>query len=383
MVVGIRDAAKMLGIMIVSGCAVFVCTLFLNFQVDIVEIRDQITSEQVMIFYDAQVSTAKMVSALCGGCLLVTSIIMLMFYIKHYIDTHKKELGILKALGYSRVKIAGNFWIFGSGVFFGTAFGYVGAYLLMPAFYKVQNQDGILPEIIPHFHPWLLFELVAVPTLLFTIISIFYSFMKLKKPALTLLRDNWQLPVGKKKRKQKQEQERPFLEEMRRGTLREKKVLAFFMIFASFCFSAMTQMSFSMEGLASAMMSVMIMSIGLVLACTTLFLAITTVINGNKMAIAMMRVFGYSQSQCCSAVLGGYRPMGYIGFAVGTVYQYVLLKIAVYIVFKDIVGVPDYQFDFQGMAVSLAAFVVIYELVMGYYSNKIKKVSVKEVMLEP
>ena len=335
MVVGIRDAAKMLGIMIVSGCAVFVCTLFLNFQVDIVEIRDQITSEQVMIFYDAQVSTAKMVSALCGGCLLVTSIIMLMFYIKHYIDTHKKELGILKALGYSRVKIAGNFWIFGSGVFFGTAFGYVGAYLLMPAFYKVQNQDGILPEIIPHFHPWLLFELVAVPTLLFTIISIFYSFMKLKKPALTLLRDNWQLPVGKKKRKQKQEQERPFLEEMRRGTLREKKVLAFFMI------------------------------------------------NGNKMAIAMMRVFGYSQSQCCSAVLGGYRPMGYIGFAVGTVYQYVLLKIAVYIVFKDIVGVPDYQFDFQGMAVSLAAFVVIYELVMGYYSNKIKKVSVKEVMLEP
>ena len=43
------------------------------------------------------------------------------------------------------------------------------------------------------------------------------------------------------------------------------------------------------------MMGVMMLVIGLVLAFTTLFLAITTVINGNTKTIAMMRVFGYSQ----------------------------------------------------------------------------------------
>lgn len=144
----------------------------------------------------------------------------------------------------------------------------------------------------------------------------------------------------------------------------------------------MTQMSFSMDELASAMMGAMIMVIGLVLACTTLFLAITTVINGNKKAIAMMRVFGYSQKQCCGAILGAYRPMGYVGFAIGTVYQYMILKMAVTIIFKDIEGVPDYKFDLQGMLVSLAAFIVIYEIVMYFYSDKIKKVSIKEIMLE-
>lgn len=53
-----------------------------------------------MIFYNAQVSTAKVVCLVSGGCLLITSVVMLIFYSKHYIDSHKKELGILKALGY-------------------------------------------------------------------------------------------------------------------------------------------------------------------------------------------------------------------------------------------------------------------------------------------
>ena len=87
----------------------------------------------------------------------------------------------------------------------------------------------------------------------------------------------------------------------------------------------MTQMSFSMKDLSSEMMGVMMLVIGLVLAFTTLFLAITTVINGNTKTIAMMRVFGYSQKECCRAILGGYRPLSYIGFIIGTVYQYGLL----------------------------------------------------------
>lgn len=49
-----------------------------------------------------------------------------------------------------------------------------------------------------------------------------------------------------------------------------------------------------MKDLASAMMGAMMMLIGLTLAFTILFLAITTVIHSNTKTIAMMRVFGYS-----------------------------------------------------------------------------------------
>lgn len=176
MVVGIKDAAKLLGISIISCCAVLVCTMFLNYYMDIVSIKEQITMPQVMVFYEAQVSTAKVVCMVSGGCLLMTSVIMLIFYIKHYIDTHKKELGILKALGYSPLRIAKSFYVFGSSIFIGTITGFCGAFLIMPTFYNVQNKDKILPEITVQFHPVLLVYMVAAPTAAFLFLLFFMPF---------------------------------------------------------------------------------------------------------------------------------------------------------------------------------------------------------------
>lgn len=381
-VVGIKDAAKLIGISIIACCAVLVCTLFLNYNMDIVSVGDKLTSEAAVSMYNAQVSTSKMVCSLSGGCLLLTSVIMLIFYIKHYIDIHKKELGILKALGYSAMKIAVNFHRFGISVFIGSAAGFGGAFLLMPLFYKIQNEDKILPDIAVRFHPVLFVCLVILPTVVFALLSVLYAFLKLKKPVLTLLKDSLASRFGKPAKKEGADKERPFTEDLRKSTLRSRKVLVFFVVFASFCFSAMTQMSFAMKDLASFMMGAMIMVIGLVLACTTLFLAITAVINGNTKTIAMMRVFGYSGKECKRALLGGYRPAAYAGFAVGTLYQYVLLRIAVEIVFRNIESVPGYKFDFAAMLVSLALFIAAYEIVMYYYSERIKNISVKEIMLE-
>lgn len=194
MLVGIKNVSKLIGISIIACCAVLVCTMFLNFYFDIRLIESEITSELSMFFYNAQVSTAKVVCLVSGGCLLLTAIVVLAF--------------------------------------------------------------------------------------------------------------------------------------------------------------------------------------------TTLFLAITTVINGNTKTIAMMRVFGYSQKECCRAILGGYRPLSYIGFIIGTVYQYGLLRLMVDIVFKDVEGVPTYKFDFPTMLISLACFITIYEIMMYIYSEKIKKISIKEIMIE-
>lgn len=379
MVIGIKDTAKLIGITIISCCAVLVCTLFLNYYLDVLQIEDQIVSAQTRIFYEAQVSTAKVVCALSGGCLLATSVVMLLFYIKHYIDTHKKELGILKALGYSNLKIAAHFWVFGISVLMGTVPGFLGACLLMPMFYEVQNKDHLLPGIAIQFHPLLVLFLVLLPAAVFSLLAVLYACVKLKSPVLLLLKDQQAPSTGRNPR---DKTDAPFLRGLQKSTLSTKKTLVFFIAFASFCFSAMTQMSAGMDELASELMGMMILLIGLTLACTTLFLAIATVVHGNTKTIALMRVFGYSQRECCRALLGGYRPFSYLGFALGTVYQYALLRFAVDVIFKDMEGIPVYEFDLPAMLVSLACFVVLYELVMFYCAAKIKNAPIKEIMLE-
>ena len=381
MFIGIKNISKFFGVSIISCCAVCVCTLFLNFYIDIQSIENAITSEIAIALYHAQILTAQVVCLITGGCLLLTSIIMLIFYIKHYIDTHKKELGILKALGYSNIKIALKFWIFGLSVLIGTLIGFLLAFAIMPRFYALQNKDALLPEITMHFHFSFFLYFVILPTLFFSLLSIFYTWYKLRKPVLSLLKDNLQI-TRVPKHYQISKKETSFIQDLKINTLKSKKVLVFFITFASFCFSAMTQMSFSMKDLSSEMMGIMMLIIGLVLAFSTLFIAITTVIDGNTQTIAMMRVFGYSKKECSQAILNGYRPFAYLGFIIGTIYQYALLRIMVDLVFKDVGNVPTYKFDFPIMFISLFTFIIIYEVLMFIYSNKIKKISLKKIMID-
>lgn len=388
MIVGIKDAVKLVGISVISFCAVFVCTLFLNYRTDLLTIEEILVTEQERIFFEAQEATSVVVCLVTGGCLLLTSVVTLCFYIKHYIDTHKKELGILKALGYGNKRIAASFWVFGSSVFVGTGLGFAGALLMMPALYRVQNKDALLPDVAVRFHPYLILWTVLLPTALFSVIAMLYALVRLRVPPLRLLKEE-DLSQRRKRRKagkspagmQGEESSDGFLRELKRATLREKKILLFFIVFSSFCFSAMTQMSFSMKELASGMMGAMIMVIGLILAVTTLFLAVTTVVRGNSKTIAIMRAFGYSQKACCHALLGVYRPAAYIGFAIGTAYQYGLLRLMVDLVFRDMEGMPAYAFSVPRMLVSLVCFTVLYEILMFVYSEKMRHISVKEIML--
>lgn len=380
MVIRIKDLSKLFGICIVSFCAVFVCTLFLNFNLDLLSIKNQIHSEQMMSFFDAQVSSGKVISVVSGGCLLLTSAIMLIFYIKHYIDSHRKELGILKALGYSGKRIAKSFWIFGLSIFLGTGTGFGASFLFMPTFYRIQNSEHRLPEFTLHFHPSLALFLVILPTILFSFISILYACQKLKQPVLKLLKNN-SMPASAVKNCSTGGSG-CFLQELRGSTVKSRKTLIFFIVFASFCFSSMVQMSFSMDELSSAMFSVMLIVIGIILASTTLFLAITTVIGANTKTIAMMKAFGYSQKECCNAILNGYRPLAYLGFVIGTIYQYGLLSFMVSVVYQDIENIPEYRFDFAALGITLVLFFFVYEFIMHRYSESIKKISIKEIMLE-
>lgn len=56
MIVSLKDTIKMIGISIIVCCAVFVCTLFLNYNIDLLAIKDLITSKEGIALYKAQVS---------------------------------------------------------------------------------------------------------------------------------------------------------------------------------------------------------------------------------------------------------------------------------------------------------------------------------------
>ena len=227
MLIGIKNASKLIGISVISCCAVLVCTMFLNFYFDVQLIESEITSELSMSFYNAQLSTAKVVCLVSGGCLLITSVVMLMFYIKHYIDTHKQELGILKALGYSNLTVAKNFWVFGISAFIGTVIGFGGAFLMMPWFYALQNEDKMLPEIAIHFHPTIFLYFVILPTVGFSLLAVGYAWRQLKKPVLLLLKNVFQTSSKAKKQKEDKSSECSFVDDLKRNTLRSKKTLAF------------------------------------------------------------------------------------------------------------------------------------------------------------
>ena len=95
-----------------------------------------------------------------------------------------------------------------------------------------------------------------------------------------------------------------------------------------------------------------------------------------------MKVFGYSMKECALSVFGGYVPFAFLGFAVGTGYQFVLLSIMVNLVYKGVGTVPEYNFNVPVFFITLACFIVLYGAVMAVYTFRLSKVSVKEVMLE-
>ena len=339
MVIGIKALAKLFAITIVACCAVFVCTLFLNYNLDIVTIKDEITSPQGVAMYGALVASGKVVAAVSGGCLLATIAVMLVFYIKNYVDSHGKELGILKALGYSNFSVARHFWAFGLSVFAGCLLGYAGAAWYLPVFYRLQNKEGLFPALSPQLHWGLACCVILLPTAFFMILSVLYALFKMKRPALKLLKE---VQERKYKINRAGTKDLPFLLDLRKSTLKSRKILVFFVGFSGFCFSAMTQMSMSMTDLSSEAFSWMMLSIGLILAFMTLLMSLTSVVKANAKTIAMMKVLGYSQQECGKALLGGYRPVAYIGFAIGTVYQFALLKIMVSVVFAGLDNMPEY-----------------------------------------
>lgn len=372
MLISLKDLLKLLGISIVCGCAVFVCTFMLNFYIDASSLTD--IDAQLQPLYEAQLTTAKFTSAISGGFLGLIAVVMLLFYVRLFISSHSIQLGIFKAMGYSNIRLALKFWVFGLSVFVGAALGFGLGFAFMPKIYKGLTVEG-LPEIAINFHPSLLIAFVVAPTVLYGALACLFAGISLGKPVTELMRGRSERVKNVRSGNSK---DRPFLKEMLIKSFTTKKLLTFFVTFGAFCFSAMVQMAFSMKDLSANSFADFILVIGLVLTIVVSFMSITSLINANAENISIMRALGYSLKECVFAVLGGFIPFMFLGFAIGTVYQFGLLTLMVNIIFADVDAVIDYTFNVSLMFITLAAFIAFFGGVILIYSLKMKKISVKQ-----
>lgn len=375
MVIGIKDGVKLFGISVVCFCAVFVCTFFLNYYIDARAI-DGYVSGELRVLYDANMTSAKFTCAITGGVLCLIAVVMTVFYIKLFIDGNAKRFGILKAMGYSDNKISLSFWVFGLSTFIGAAIGYGAGHAIMPLIYREMTIDG-MPAIAINYHAELLAVLVFAPTVLFSAFACLYAKLSLRRNVVSMIKGG---KASAKSKRRPSDKQRPFLVEMCLSTLAGKKSVVFFVTFACFCYSAMLQMGLTMSDLSSVIMGVMILVIGAILGVTALFMAITTAINANKSSIAVMKAFGYSAKERAISLLVGYVPFALLGFALGTVYQHVLMTVMVNVVFADVATVATYRFGVGYFFITLDTFVVLYACAMAVYAVRINRVPIKEIM---
>ena len=376
MIVGVKDGFKFIGVAVVCACATFVLTFFLNYRLDALAVDAGTLSEEARALYDAQLVSAKITCAVTGGCLALIAAALTVFYVGVYIDSRAQRLGVLKALGYSDGRLAAGFLAFGLSVFVGPAAGHGAGYAFSPIVYRLMS-DGLIPLTL-RYHTTLTVCLVLLPTALFAALAALCALVKLRRPALSLIRGK----AEREKHGKDGRAERSFLRDCMLKTPARSKLLTFFVAIAGFCYGTMLQMSRSMKELSSVTMGAVMLLIGVVLSVTAFALAMTSLTRANAKTVALMRAYGYSLSECGAAVFGGFRLFAYLGFAVGTVYQYGLLKLMTAVVFRGVAGMPAYTFDVKAFFVTFATFLVLYEAAIAFFTYRIGKTPLKNFIAE-
>ena len=378
----IKDLYRLVVVSIISFCAVFVTNLFLNFYLDIRLLDQTNWLPEIRAVYDAQVAISWLIASVSGAVLSLTSMLLLFFYIRQFIDQHKPELGILKAMGYKNWEISRKFWIFSLPVGLGTGVGYLSSFAMMPHFYHLRNQSGVLPEITIMQHWSLFLFLVVLPTLAFTALAVLCASYYLRLPALDLLkRVSSSQKSPKRKATKKIRKDRPFLKDFSASLLWSRKLLIFFVIFGSMCFSAMIQLSYGMKELTDETIQMMMMSIGTVLSVAILYLSLGVLLQENQETLAIMKVFGYSRNECHKSLFAPYRFLAFLGFVLGTGYQYGIMQLLLRLMEKSIAQKVEYDFDFGVCLMTLLIFTLVYESFIYVSSRKIDQLTIKQVML--
>lgn len=376
----IKDTLRMYGAMLLSFGAVFVSTLFINYYLDLSALAVP-QHPELHILYSAQLSMSQVTAACSGGVMGLTTLVILLFSIGHYIGDNEANMGILKALGYSELRICVQFLKFGCPVFVGTALGYAAGMAYSAPFYgSMTSYEGVNPAL--SFHPMLPLLMVALPSVLFAVLAFAFAYLKLQKPALDMIKGTKRIKISKRTlRFQQKNGDLPFLVGLRRVMRGGNPVLSLFVWIATWGFSAMLQMAFTMMAMEMTAVAPMISApIGIMMGFVTLLIAADTLLSVNRPYLSLMKAYGYTDGECSRALLDGYRPIAWAGFVCGTLYQFYLMKFMVAL----FAGAYDAKvvFSTRGLMITLILFTVYYEGVMLFYKRKITHLPLKEAMSE-
>lgn len=383
--VNVKAALKLISVMILSFGAVFICSIMFNYSFDLKTIAPLIETPQAQAVYDAVMIQNKITIAAAGGMLGAVTLIVLLFSIGRYIADSGAELGMMKALGYSDNRLALDFVKFGLAVLIGTGLGYFGACIIGQSFYSAMDADNALPEKIKFsFNIAVPIATVLLPSLFFSAASVLYAKIILRKKPLDLITHSKKTKVNKLTiRVQSGVGAKSFQKELKRNMLFSNLVLIFFVGFAAFGFAAQVQMAFTMYEATgdSLFMPAVFVLFGLMLGFVTLLLALSFILKKNGKYLAMLKAYGYTDAECNKMLFGGYRVVTYIGFSIGTVYQYFFMKMMLG-VFAGAYDIPEVKFPVIGFLITLAAFLAFYELLMLFYKQRITKIPIRQIMQE-
>jgi predicted lysophospholipase L1 biosynthesis ABC-type transport system permease subunit len=370
--------------MLLTFGAVFICSIFFNYSFDLKAIGHLIDTPQAQAVYDAQIMQSNVTMASAGGMLGAVTMLVLLFSIGHFIQESGAELGVLKALGYSDSRLSLSFAKFGLSILIASALAYGAAAIFAQSFYNAMDGEGILPELVKFRFRWQTpLAFVVAPAILFSAVSVLYAKLSLRKKPLDLIHGARKTKISKLTAKlQNRASDNNFLRGLRRNMLFSNLVLIFFIGFAAFGFAAQNQMAFMMYEATGGnlFMPTVFIGFGLMLGFVTLLLALTFITKKNSKYLAMLKAYGYTDRECGRAMFGGYRVVTYIGFAIGTVYQYFFMKFMIGIFASAYDDVPEVKFSVLGFFVVLGAFLIVYELIMLFYKKKIAKIPLREIM---
>ena len=212
------------------------------------------------------------------------------------------------------------------------------------------------------------------------VLAIGYARRQLQTPALRLLKKS-PTPIKVKRRKRASKKEKSFLKELSSSLIWGRKSILFFVVFGSMCFAAMVQLSFGLRDYTDDIIQTMMIMIGLILSFSILFLSLGIVVSESRETLALMKAFGYTDRECQSHILAPYRFWAYLGFALGTAYQYGIMEILIGVIKDTVPEKIEHNFDWNVCFWTLLGFAVVYESLFYLSNRKLKKQTIKEVLL--
>lgn len=366
--VSIKTTLKSYGVIIICFCTIFLETLFLSYKLDLKELDPTLFTQLQLDIYNAQVSMCNMMNLISIFILGLFSFVLLFFSIERYIEENKQNMGVLKAIGYTNNKLSLSLMKYSIPVFIGSLLGYIIALLFSKLFYNTMNKDHVYPDVSFSFNIYLCLILILTLAILTLIFAYLVGRIKLKMSPLDMINQ-----VKKSKKGKMIKEKKTFLTEVRSTMLKNNIPLILFVGFATLCFSATIQMSFSIYNQAntSPLFFWMMFLIGILLGITIMILAFRFIFTNNKKHLSILKAYGYENKECYYAIYGGYLIVAIISFIIGTIYQAILMSI-MFKIFSSAYEIK-YHFDFLALIYSLIIFIITYISINVYYYNRISK----------